>query len=231
MPVLRPQTARSAKQRLFDRSALVVLGCLGIAFGVWEAYQCAKVAFGYVASYNFVAAIVVAIVLTIVGLLLAVYWRSRWIGVGFVLAGVLSCATFYSGVTVLLKSDHVAWRHEPPMVTFGPDQKASAVIYFCPKTTNEQIENFVDSVLEDSAEPRHAGRDFPVFVASYFRLSPSQANGHDGAALTFRLATTSGDIRSYITKIESDIRVSKVFVDAVPASIRLNKNDADRKCR
>lgn len=231
MPLVRPANSPSPKKRLFDIVAIIVLSCLGLGLGAWEAYQCAQISFGYSASYSFAVAIVLAIVLMAVGSVLAVYWRTRGIGIGFISAGILSCAGFYGGIALLLKVDRVAWRHEP-RVAIGADQVASAVVYFCPKTTGEQIENFRESVLEEDAEPRHAGRDFPALVGSYLRLAPTQAQGHDGIALTFRESTTQPAVKNYVTTIESDPRVAKVFTDVAPVAIRIeNSPSIDGKCR
>jgi hypothetical protein len=59
--------------------------------------------------------------------------------------GLLSCVTFYGAMWVLVKADRVAWRHEPPPVRFGPDQRASLVIYFRKGVTDEDIERFIVS--------------------------------------------------------------------------------------
>jgi hypothetical protein len=154
-------------------------------------------------------------------------------GVGFVLAGFLSCFTFYAGIAILKRLDRVAWQHEPPLVSFGPEQKAWAVIYFCSGTTHDQVENFRDSVLYVNAEPRHAGKDYPAFVESYLRLLPEQANGHDAVALTlFPNTGTQKEIGAYLSKIESDRRVAKVFTGIAPTAIHIeNPASVDASCR
>ena len=118
------------------------------------------------------------------------------------------------------------------MIAFGPGETASAVIYFCPSTTSEQIESFTEEVLEEDAKPRHSGRDFPVFVGSYFRLAPTQANGHDAVALTFRPSARQEAAAGYLTRIESDVRVAKVFKDVAPTAIHLeNTRSVNDRCR
>ena len=197
MSLVRAPEIRSQSQRRFERVAFWGLCGAGIAFGLWQAYECARIIYGYVAAYSFAGAIGSAIVLVTIGLLLTVFWRTRSMGVGFVLAGFLSCVTFYAGIAILKRLDRVAWQHEPPLVSFGPEQKAWAVIYFCSGTTHDQIENFSDSVLYVDAEPRHAGKDDPPFVQSYLRLAPEQANGHDAVALTLfpNVGTQNGNRR------------------------------------
>jgi hypothetical protein len=233
MSLVRAPEIRSRSQRRFEKVAFWGLCCAGFAFGLWQAYECARIIYGYVAAYSFAGAIGFAITLVTIGLLLTVFWRTRAMGVGFVLAGFLSCMTFYAGIAILKRLDRVAWQHEPPLVSFGPEQKAWAVIYFCSGTTHDQIENFSDSVLYVNAEPRHAGKDYPAFVESYLRLLPEQANGHDAVALTlFPNTGTQKEIDVYLSKIEADRRVAKVFTGIAPTAIHLeNAASVDARCR
>lgn len=219
MPLLRPSEPISSVQRRVNRVAVLVLASVGILLGAWEAYECSLVRFGYAAGYSFGIALVIAIGLCVIGLPMLIYWRLRWIGTAVIAMGILSCATFYGGVAVLLNMDRVAWRHEPPLVRFGPDQKASIVIYFRKGVTDKDVEDFSSSVLEGPAEPRHEGRDYPPFVSEYLRLLPSQANGYYAVSLTFFNNSSDDETQAYIRKIEADRRVLKVFRDRSPDSI------------
>jgi len=80
---------------------------------------CSKVAYGYAAGYNFGAAQVLGGFLGVCGFPVMLYWRTRWLGAGFLCAGLLSYAAFSGGVSMLFKLDRAAWKHERP-VTFGP---------------------------------------------------------------------------------------------------------------
>jgi hypothetical protein len=205
---------------------------LGTALGFYEAYACSKIAYGYAAGYSFGVAWLLAILLAAGGLPLTIYWRTRWAGAGLISAGLLSCAAFYGGIALLVSVDRVAWKHEPPMTSFGPDEFASAVVYFCPSTTDEQVESFTENILEEDARPRHAGRDFPVFVASYFRLAPTQANGHAAVAITFRPSASQEATTRYMAMIEADPRVANIFKDVVPTAVRLeHERSFDDRCR
>lgn len=223
MSLLHTNQPLSTLQRRVNKSALPILVIAGIALGLQGARECAATTSGYLASYDYASAQSLALVLSALGLLLLVYWRTRWIGGGLIAAGILSCAIFYASMNVLLKLDRVAWVHEK-MISFGPDQKASMVIYFRKGISPQQIETFNESVLMGPAEPRHAGRDYPVFVQSYLRLAPSQANGHEAVALTFFNNTSADKTNHYLTAIEGDSRVEKVFLDVSPDSI---KSDPD----
>jgi hypothetical protein len=219
MAVLQSSELLSRLQRQVNKGALLLSAILGIGLGLWEAKACAATTFGYVAAYNYAGALFLAVGLYVIGLPLLIYWRTRWLGAGLVAAGILSYAVFYGGMAVLLREDRVAWRHEPPMVSFGPDQKASAVIYFRKEISDQQVEDSNSSVLERPAQPRHDGRDYPDFVRVYLRLLPSQANGHKAIALTFSGNAPTDKVDAYLTAIRADRRVETVFLNASPNSI------------
>ena len=219
MPLLTASNPISRIQCRVNKVAVLVLASVGVLLGLWEAYECSLVAFGYAAGYNYASAIAIAIALCVIGLPLLIYWRLRWIGAAFIAMGIVSCAAFYGGMAVLWKTDHVAWRHEPPLVRFGPDQKASIVIYFRKSVTDKDVEEFDSSVLQRPAKPRHQGSDYPQFVSEYTRLSPSQANGYEAVSLSFFNNASSDDTQAYIQKIEADNRVLKLFFNRSPISI------------
>jgi hypothetical protein len=219
MPLLKSAQPLSSRQRKVNKFSLIALTFLGILLGLWEAYACASTRFGYAAAYYFGGAWAFAILFCAMALPLLVYWRSRWIGIGFATMGLLSCATFYAGIGILLKADRVAWRHEPPLVRFGPDQKASIVVYFRHGTSDKEIDDFNSSTLQEPAEPSHPGRDYPPFVSEYLRLLPNQANGYKAIALTFFEGSSSDQMNAFIDRIKSDKRVLKIFQNRSPAAI------------
>lgn len=220
MGVLHSDKPLSVLQRRVNRSALPILALAGIALGLQGARECAATSSGYIASYDYVGTQFIVVLLSVLGLLLMVYWRTRWVGAGLIVAGILSGIVFYGGMAVLLKLDRVAWVHEKMISLPGPDQKASMVIYFRRGTTPQQVEDFNESVLMGPAEPRHAGRDYPPFVQTYFSLIPSQANGHQAVALNFFNNTPSEKAGAYLATIEGDSRVDKVFLNVSPDSIK-----------
>ena len=200
--------------------AVLLLACLGIGLGFWEARDCASLRFAYIADYSYAGVLSLSIGLSVIGLLLLIYWRTRWVGAGLIAAGILSCAMFYTGMTVLVKEDRVAWRHEPPLERFGgPGAKASAVIYFRRGVTREQVEEFDSLVLQGPAPPWHDGRDYPPFLATYVSLLPSQANGHEAIALTFFNDAPPDKVNAYLATIKADSRVARVFLDTAPDAI------------
>jgi hypothetical protein len=216
MPLLRPSYPHSSAQRRVTRIAVIGLAAIGMALGAWQANDCAAIRFGYAAGYAYAAAVFYAVALCGVGLVLLIYWRTRGVGAGFVAAGLLSCAAFYGGMAVLVRLDRVAWRHEPPPVAIGPDQKATLVVYFRRGTTDKQIEEFGSSVAKDTTEQS--------LLREYLRLSPSQANGYDAVALTLSEEARPEQITRYIEMIERDSRVEKTYRDIAPTAIQPQPN-------
>jgi hypothetical protein len=209
MPLLHSNQPLSLLHQRMNKSAVLLSVLAGIAFGWWQAKECAAIAYGYAAGYSFAAAVFFGVSFSILGLLLAIYWRTRWFGYGLIAAGILSCAVFYGGIYLLLKQDRVAWRHEPPMVSIGPDVKASAVIYFRKGVTSQEVESFNLSVLMIPGIPQH----------DYLRLLPDQANGHEGIAITFLASAPADKVTAALATIKADTRVEKVYMNVTPDSI------------
>jgi hypothetical protein len=233
MPILRPSGLISLSQRRFDRAIVILLAVVGMMLGAWEARECAAIVFGYVASYSYATAVFGAATAIVVAIPFLLYWRTRRFGVGLIALGVLSCVTFYASMAALAKADRVAWRHEPPPIRFGPDQKASAVVYFRKGVSDADIEQFISSVLQVDARPRHDGRDYPTFVESYLRLLPNQANGFEACAIAFRAGSEARNTDAYLAKIRADARVERVFLNTTPSEINLHPsgptNSTNRK--
>lgn len=161
--------------------------------------------------------------LAAIGLLLMIYWRTRSTGAALLGTGIIMYVVFLGSIETLKKLDKVAWQHEPPMRTFGPDQRASLVIYYRPGTTDQQIEDFVEHRLENYPSKVHDGKDFPEFLTEYLALIPSQANGFDGSALTFKPGAHGVAVDSFVSMVQSDPRVERVFRDISPDAIHLPK--------
>jgi hypothetical protein len=192
-----------------------------MAFGVSNAYNAASITSGYAAGYVYAGAFFLSIFIYLLGLLLLIYWRTRWFGWGLIAAGVLSYLSFWGGNAVLTKLDRVAWKHEQ-MIRFGPEQKSSAVIYFRKEVTNRQIEDFNRSILMLPSVPQHDGPDYPAFVSEYLRLLPMQANGYDAVAIGFFDKSPADKVNAYLAVIKADSRVERVFLDVAPTSIHID---------
>lgn len=217
MSVLRSDTPLSSFQRRANKLILPILAFVGIALGLKSARECAAVSSAYLADYDYAIALYVSLAVVSLGLILLIYWRTRWVGSGLIAAGVLSYVVFLGAMAFLLKTDRVAWLHEK-MISFGPDHKASLVIHFRYGVNAAEVEEFESSVLQVPST-RHEGRDFPPFVQSYFRLAPIQANGHEGIALNFFDNAPSQEVNAYLAAIKNDKRVDSVYLDTSPNSI------------
>jgi hypothetical protein len=215
MGVLRPDKPLSPRQLRLNKVFLLISVLIGIALGVEWARECAAIQSAYLASYDYATSFFFTISLSILGLMLLIHWRTRWFGAGFIAVGILSYIMFLGGMAVLAKEDRVAWRHEK-MISFGPDQKASVVIYFRKGITNQQVEDFNSTVLEVPT-PQSPGHGHPAFVQTYLRLA--RTNGHEGIALTFFDNTSPDKVNAYLTAIRADSRVEKVFLNTSPNSI------------
>jgi hypothetical protein len=218
MAILHADEPLSSFQRNTNKAALVALPVLGIALGLEGARETARISSGYLASSGYAITFFISVLAFLLGLLMLIYWRTRWFGGGLIAAGILSYAVFIGGMSVLWKTDHVAWRHEK-MISVGLDQKASVIVYFRNGITGREVEDFDLFVLQ-ALSTQHEGRDFPPFVQTYLRLA--QANGHEGIALFFRNNAPPDKVSAYQETIKADNRVYKVFLNTVPSSIHFD---------
>jgi hypothetical protein len=225
MPVFKAATPLSRAQKRRRWIAAAVLLAAGVGFALWAAIDCAHIAYGYVASYSFAMVLMLGCSLAIIGLLLMIYWRTRSTGAALLGTGILTYLVFLGCIGILKRLDKVAWQHEPPMQSFGPDQRASLVIYYRSGTTDQQIEDFVEHKLENYPSKVHDGTDLPDFVTEYLALIPSQANGFDGSALTFKPGAHGAAVDSFISMVQSDPRVARIFRDTPPDAIHLPKGE------
>jgi hypothetical protein len=105
------------------------------------------------------------------------------------------------------------------IVRDGPGEWQSLVVYFKSGTTMEQVESFNHNVL---SKPRWDGRgeDFKEGIGSYFRLTPDQAHGHWGFAITFYKNATDEQRSAIKESIKSNELVYKVFEEIAPNDIK-----------
>jgi len=228
--ILKGPATRSSSERRRNRWLIILFSAMGIVLGCWQAHAISKIRFSYIAGYSHAIAFILAAYLIVLGLPFLIYWRTRWVGFGLLLAGALSLVFYLGGLEISLRLNRVAWQHEPVHL-LGTAQKASAVIYFCADTTVQQIDDFHREVLE-VPNPSYGDRRFPVYLSSYLRLAPSQANGYQGVALRFNQGTAPDQIKNYVARIDSDPRVLHVFIDAVPDLIHVDREIlAHSRCR
>ena len=223
MPIFKAPAPFTRAQKLRRRIEASVIVIAGLGFAVGAAIDCSHVTFGYVASYSFAMIFMLGLVLAFIGLLLMIYGRTRSMGIALFSTGVTVYLVFLGSIGILKKFDKAAWEHEPPMHAIGPNQEASLIIYYRPGTTDRQIQDFVEHKLENYPSKMHDGTDFPDFVTEYLALIPPQANGFDGSALTFKPGVRGTAVDSFVTMVQSDSRVGRIFRDTPPDAIHLPK--------
>jgi hypothetical protein len=223
MPLFKQAVPLSRAQRRRRWIAAFVILAAGSGFAVWAAIDCARIAFGYVASYSFAMVLMLSSVLVVSGFVLTIYWRTRSTGAALVGTGIFTYLVFLGCIGILKRLDKVAWQHEPPQQAIGPEKQASLVIYYRPGTTPQEIEDFVEHKLENYPSKIHDGKDLPDFVSEYLALIPSQANGFDGSALTFKPGADGAAVDSFVSMVQADPRVARVFRDTSPNAIHLPK--------
>lgn len=219
MPIFQPYAPPSATQKLFART-LALLGVAACcALGVWEALRCAALPENSLSGNSYIAALISAIAVALAGILLAVYWRTRTLGLVLILFGPLSYGVFLGSMAVLTKMDRVAWKHSDAVQAAAAAQQASVVIYFRKGTTSQQMEDFHTTVIQQPGQPMHPEPEDPWFLIGYLHLAPSQANGYDGAAITFRRTASSTDTAPFLARIRADRRVEKLYLNVAPSAI------------
>jgi hypothetical protein len=128
-----------------NRIAVIVASIAGIALGCFFAYDLTRLPSGYLAGYLTAAVLATEVLLTLIGALLLPFWRTRWLGVGLIVAGFLSLAAYEVGSNALLRFDLVPWR--PPSIDLVPGQQARVVIHFKSDVTEQQVNEFMSSKL------------------------------------------------------------------------------------
>jgi hypothetical protein len=212
---------RAQKRRRWIVASIIVSAGMGLS--VSSAIDCSHTAFGYIASFDFGIMFEISVIVSIIGLLLLIHWRTRSSGAAIFGTGIAMYLVFIACIGTLKKFDKVAWQHEPPAQAVGPNQQASLIIYYRSGTTDRQIEDFVQHKLESNPSKAHDGRGFPDFVIEYLALSPFDANGFDGSALNFRPGAREIAVDSFVSMVKSDPRVARVFRDTSPDAIHLPK--------
>jgi hypothetical protein len=221
MPIFQAPGPQTPGQRLFSGIAVAAAfaGCCVV--GICEARSCARIPYGYETGHNYVAALLAAIAIGLGGICLCIYWRTRLLGISLVVSGMLSYGVFLGGIAYLSSRNLVAWRQPLSLANSAPQQKFSLVIYFRKGTTDQEIGDFVESVIKRPGQPMHPEPEYPWFILRDVALSPDQANGFKARAENFRETAPGSVTGPYIADIRSDRRVEKVFLNASPSDVHV----------
>ena len=224
MPIFQSSSPPSRAQAIFNRLAPIAALIAACIFGIWEAHTCAVIIDASAGSSRYLITFLVSIAIAIGGFLLCVYWRTRLLGASLILAGILSSLAFFGDFAWMTRQNEVAWRRQVLSVSFAVDRKFSVVVYFRKGTTNEQVHDFLTTVLEQPGQPMHPEPEFPWFVREHLFLPPNLPNGHEAALVNFRDTAPSSVTDPYIEKIRSDPRVEGLFLNANPTTIHIDTN-------
>ena len=143
MSLFRAETQALSLQRRFNHIAAIAAAISGIAFGCLFTYHLTRLPSGYLAAYVIIEVLAATALLALVGALLLAYWRTRWLGIGLIIAGLLTFATYEVGWRVLLALDRIPWH--PPAIHLVSGQRV--VVRFKGGTTEQQVESLVSSKL------------------------------------------------------------------------------------
>lgn len=219
MPPLEPASGVSQSQRRFDRIAPTVLALAGIALGCFFANQLTHIPSGYVASYVTLSVVVSTVLLGLLGAILLLHWRTHRLGVGLIVAGLLTLPSYELGWRVLLKLDRIPWR--PPAIQLVAGQRARVIIRFRSGMTQQQVNDFVSSKLSF----------LPEWADSLAGLPASETNGQLSLTLTVSVTAYGGgrsavgsrmlaeNVSGFMVAMRRDPRVSAVELQNYPNAV------------
>jgi len=124
----------------------------------------------------------------------------------------------------MTRQNEVAWRRRVLTLSLDVDRKFSVVVYLRKGTTQQQISDFLATVLQQPGQPMHPEPEFPWFVREHLFLPPNLPNGHEAALVNFRDTAPANVTDSYIEKIRSDPRVERLFLNVNPTTIHIDAN-------
>ena len=132
--------------------AFAGVALVSIALGFTGARILANETIGYLASYTWLGLMMIGVplvmTLLVLGGILTLIPRGRWLGTLFMIAGVLIVGSSFASFKILDAMGQVLYKHEQ-MVPIGPDTKYDLLIFFKRDTTHDQIESFYPELRSD----------------------------------------------------------------------------------
>jgi len=104
------------------------------------------------------------------------------------------------------------------MQAIGPDIQAGEVVYYTLGATNAQMEKFQRTSLY-SERADGAGFDFKPGITSFLRLSPSQAHGHNGFAISISPSLPQDYRDELRSMLAQSPLVFRIYHDIAPKDI------------
>ncbi len=206
------ESRRSGVRRWIAPGVPVFAACL---VALWAAFEFANEVHGYVAAYWSPAVMLFAGVLVVVGVTTVIPGFSRRFGFGAIIGGVALIPVFIAATNVLDATGHIRWRNQP-QVRFGPDVRASLVIYLKPGTSNDQINSLWETVMSDPV-PSGRGHMHLPGIGGIARVN--SVGGHEALAVTIRPNASEDQLREIDRRLKECTYVYKVLRDVVPADV------------
>lgn len=201
-----------------DRRRWLALGLpilASVTFTAWAADRFATSANGYIAAYVHPLIPLGAVTLIVVGAATSILRRTRRLGIGVVLAGVVMIPSYIAAVTFLDRTGRISWRNER-MVRIGPDVRSSLVVYLKSGMTEEQINDFLDRVLSNP-DPRGKGHRPLPGIASIGRVP--DVDGHAAIAVDLRGTATAKETGTIRDRLAHSEYVYRVLEDVVSQQV------------
>lgn len=153
----------------------------------------------------------------LIGISFAAYWRTRWLGIGLAIAGLLMPLAFAITARLLFISNRVPWH--PPAIQLVAGERTEVVIRFRSETTERQVDEFVSSRFPF----------LPDWSESLSRILPTQSDSRAGLVLTIsssaygskRASATESkmladNVSAFMVRMRRDPRVSSIELQTQP---------------
>jgi hypothetical protein len=193
-----------------NRIVVIAAAVGGISFGCFFAYRLTLTPSGYVVPYLTISALAAAMLLALMGALFLIFERTRWLGLGLIIAGALTFATYEIGARALLRTDLIPWH--PPAIELVAGQPAGVLIRFKRNLTEQQVNDFMSSRLRfmpnwaDSLDrPR---READGGWALTLIVSDTAFGGKRASALQSKMLAEN--VSGFMVAMRHDPRVSSV---------------------
>jgi hypothetical protein len=172
---------------------------------------------GYVAVYPVLAMWLLTLFMALFAAIFLMIPHTRFLGWVLAFAVISIPCLFFFGVKVSEMAGLNRWI-KAPLIRFGPDARASLVVYYQFGATKAQIDEFEDTKLFQ-ARNENRGRDLRWGIREFSRLAPTYAHGHDGFSLVLDPAMGYAQRESLVSVLKDSPLVFRVYRDIVPLAI------------
>lgn len=186
----------------------IVFAIAGTAVGWFFAHSLTRLPSGYLTSYVILQVLVVEALLTLIGALLLAWRKTRAWGIGLIIAGLFTFATYVVGGRILWATNRIPWH--PPAIHLVSRQ--SIVVRLRSGTTEQQAQSLISTKLQflpwwsDSLEREPTGIVLTISDKAYRR----------GETSPQRRKMLADDVSSFMVIMRRDPRISSVELQHQP---------------